>query len=116
MSYVFRFTGKSPSRSEWRIMKLTSQEVEILRTLGLRLSDKCDGCGKLLNQSFRFTISGRPDVFCSARCCDLAFFGNAQEAKKHSTPGRCVHCGVSLNDKKRGALYCHDVCRMRHSR
>lgn len=97
-------------------MKLTATEFAYVRTQGLYVTEKCDGCGKLLNQSLRYTIGGTPKVYCSGRCCDLVFFGNIQEAEKHSTPGKCLYCGGSLNGKKRGALYCDDVCRMRHSR
>jgi hypothetical protein len=49
-------------------------------------------------------------------CRDLVFFGDRREAKKHATPGRCAHCGGSLKGKKRGSIFCDDVCRKAHSR
>ena len=97
-------------------MKLTSAELACVRAQGLYITGKCDGCGKLLNQTVQYTIAGRREVYCSAACRDTAFFSDRHEAKKRATPGKCAYCGGSLKGKKRGALYCDDVCRMRHSR
>ncbi len=97
-------------------MKLTAAELTYIRSQGLYLTEKCDGCGKPLNQALRYTITGRPEVYCSAACRDLAFFANRHEALKQATPGKCAYCGGSLKGKKRGALYCDDICRVRHSR
>ncbi len=65
-------------------------EVTYLRPQGLNITEKCDGCGKLLNQPFRYTIKGRPEANGSAGCWDLVFFADQHEARKHSSPGRCV--------------------------
>jgi len=97
-------------------MKLTTSELAYVRSQGLYITEKCDHCGKLLNQTVRYTIAGKPEVYCSARCRDLVFFGDSREAKKRSTPGKCVYCGATLEGKKRGSIFCDDVCRMRHSR
>ena len=97
-------------------MKLTPAELAYVRAKGLYIADKCDGCGKLLNQTVRYTITGKAEVYCSAVCRDFVFFGDRHEAKKQATPGECAYCGGSLSGKKRGALYCNDVCRMRHTR
>lgn len=97
-------------------MKLTAAELAYVSSLGLCIAEKCDGCGKLLNQSVRYTITGKPGVYCSTGCRDFAFFGDRSKAKKQATPGRCAYCGGSLKGKKRGALYCDDACRMRYSR
>ena len=97
-------------------MKLTSAEFAYVRAQGLYVTEKCDQCGKPLNQSLRYTISGMPGVFCSAACRELIFFRDRREAKKHSAPGRCAYCGGSLRHKKRGALFCGDKCRKRASR
>lgn len=91
-------------------------ELAQVRSEGLYLTQKCDGCGKLLNQTVQYTLTGRPEVYCSPPCRDSAFFGDRHEVKKQATPGRCAFCGGSLTTKKRGALYCDDDCRMRHSR
>jgi hypothetical protein len=85
-------------------MKLTATELVSVRAQGLYITDKGDGCRKLLNQTFRYTIAGEPEVYCSAGCRDLAFFGDTREAKKRSTPGKCVCCGATLERKRRGAL------------
>ena len=36
-------------------MKLTAAELASVRAHGLCITEKCDGCGKLLNQTFRYT-------------------------------------------------------------
>ncbi len=97
-------------------MNLTAQELSFVRTQGLYITEKCDGCGKLLNHSVRYTITGKAGVYCSAPCRDLSFFGDRHEAKKQATPGRCANCGGPLQGKKRGSIYCDDICRKRHSR
>jgi hypothetical protein len=86
-------------------MKLAAAEIAYVRSQGLYITEKCDRCGKLLNQTFRYTIAGKPEAYCSAACRDLAFFGDHREARKHSTPGKCVYCGATLEGKRRGALY-----------
>lgn len=97
-------------------MNLTAAEHASVRILGLFLTEKCDGCEKALNQTFRYTIAGRPEVFCSALCRDTAFFVNGREARKHSTPGRCAYCKGTLQGKRRGALYCDEICKKRAAR
>jgi len=97
-------------------MKLTPAELAYVRAQGLYITERCDRCGTLLNQSLRYTIAGKPEVYCSAACRDLAFFGNPQEAEKHSTPGKCVYCGGTLEGKRRGALYCDEICKKRAAR
>jgi hypothetical protein len=97
-------------------MKLRPPLFAYVRAQNLYIAEGCDCCGMVLNQSFRFTIAGRPEVYCSATCRDLTFFGDPREVKKRSTPGKCVYCGGTLKGKKRGALYCDDVCRMTHTR
>jgi len=97
-------------------MKLTAAELACVRSQGLYITDKCDGCGKVLNQTVRWTIAGKREVYCSAACRDLAFFGDPREAKKHTTPGKCVYCGGTLEGKRRGALYCDESCKKRAAR
>ena len=97
-------------------MKLTTSELAYVRSQGLYITEKCDGCRKLLNQTLQYTIAGKPEVHCSAACRDLAFFGNRQEAKKHSTAGKCLYCGGTLEGKRRGALYCDEICKKRAAR
>lgn len=97
-------------------MKLTATELQCVRTQGLYLTDKCDGCRKLLNQTFRYTIAGKPEVYCSAGCRDLAFFRDTREVKKRSTPRKCLYCGATLEKKRRGALYCGEKCKKRAAR
>src|SRR5690242_11375574 len=97
-------------------MKLTAYELPRIKTQGLYILECCDECGRLLNQTVRYTITGKPQVYCSSACRDTAFFGDQHQARKHSSPGKCVNCGASLKGKRRGALYCDEVCRSRFSR
>ena len=97
-------------------MKLTAPELAYVCAQGLYVTEKCDGCGRLLNQTFRHTIAGKPEVYCSAACRDLLFFGNCKEATKRATPGKCAYCGGSLKGKKRDSIFCVDACRKAHSR
>ena len=97
-------------------MKTTAAELACVRLMGLYITQKCDACGKLLNRAIRYTIPGRPEVYCSGICRDSAFFRDRREAQKFSSPGRCAFCSGDLNRKKRGALFCDETCRKRFSR
>lgn len=97
-------------------MKLTAADLTFVRSQSLYITGKCDLCGSLLNQTLRHTIAGKPEAYCSAACRDLVFFGDRREARKHSTPGMCVYCGTILERKRRGTLYCNEVCRKRVAR
>lgn len=92
-------------------MKLAASELACIRSLGLHITEKCDNCGKLLNQAVRYTITSKAEVYCSPECRDLGFFRDGREARKHASPGKCVCCGASLKDKRRGALYCDEICK-----
>ena len=97
-------------------MTLAPAELAYVRSQGLYLTEKCNACGKLLNQAVRFTIVGQPEVYCSPACRDLVFFRDRREARKHSSPGKCTNCGASLEAKRRGALYCDEKCKKRLAR
>ena len=97
-------------------MKLSAAEVAYVRSKGLYITEKCDGCGKVLNQTVRYTITGRPEVYCSAECRDKVFFADLAEAKKRPGSRVCAFCGTSLQDKNHGTLYCSNRCRMRDTR
>ena len=82
-------------------MTLTPEEQTYVRSQGLYLTAKCDACEAILNQSVRYTIAGKPEVYCSVNCRDRVFFEDQLERKKRSTPGHCVNCKGSLQGKKR---------------
>jgi len=44
-------------------MKLTTPEFAYVRSQGLYITEKCNGCGTLLNQTVRFTINGKLQRF-----------------------------------------------------
>lgn len=97
-------------------MKLTIAELGYVRSWGIYAAEGYADRGKLLNEAARYTIAQRPEVCYSAKCRDLAFFGGHHEARRHSTPGKCAYCGDSLLDKRRGALYCDEICKKRATR
>lgn len=97
-------------------MNFTARELSYIQSQGLYVREKCDSCGAILNQSVRYTITGKAEVYCSAKCRDAAFFEDQLERKKRSNPGRCANCGGPLQGKKRDAIYCSESCRKRHSR
>jgi hypothetical protein len=95
-------------------VKLTAEESSKLKSQGLYVADKCDSCGKLLNQTMLHT---RPDrkgcTYCSAGCRDLA--GKGQEPLEANVQydnascvvseliaekiyGSCESCGLPLRD------------------
>ena len=97
-------------------MTLTLQEQAHVQSQGLYVQGKCDAFKTILNQSVRYTIAGKPEVYCSANCRDRVFFEDQLERKKRANPGRCANCGGPLQGKKRDAIYCSESCRKRHSR
>ena len=97
-------------------MRLTPGELGHVRSFGLYITEKCDKCGKLLNQTFRYTIAEESEVYCSALCRDSVFLGNEEGARRRTKPGACAYCGGSLSAKRRGALYCSDRCRQRDTK
>lgn len=38
---------------------LTIAELMAAKQRGLYITEKCDGCGKLLNQTFRYAVAGK---------------------------------------------------------
>lgn len=72
-------------------MKLTSEELQQVRQQGVYVIEKCDGCGKVLNQCLRYTIKDDPRVFCCPACRDRAFL-SAREIEKACREPRCLHC------------------------
>ena len=87
-------------------MQLTEvQSRELLLTHGVYVTGACDRCGKILG-AVRYTRRDEPGEWCSELCRD------GFERKG----GMCLHCGVSLKGKRKGAFYCGRTCRMREGR
>ena len=53
---------QNPPKRQWH-MKLTTLEFAYIRSQRLYIAENCDGCGTLLNQTVRFTISGKLQRF-----------------------------------------------------
>jgi hypothetical protein len=84
-------------------MRLTEEQSRaLLAKHGAYVTEVCDKCGKILGP-IRFTRCGQTGEWCSKRCRD------GFERK----PGTCLGCGVPLNGKRKGAVFCSDVCRKR---
>jgi predicted nucleic acid-binding Zn ribbon protein len=73
-------------------MRVAETELAHLHNTGLHITEKCDGCGKILNQSFRYTVARQSGVFCSALCRDRASLGDD---------------GLARAAKRRTCLLCH---------
>ena len=84
-------------------MRLTEEQSwVVLEKYGVAVSEACDKCGQILG-AVRFTRSGEPGAWCSRRCRD---------GFEHK-PGCCLDCGTALNGKRKGSVFCSDVCRKR---
>lgn len=87
-------------------MRLSEEQSrQVLRNHGIYLSEVCDRCGTALGP-IRWTIRGEPGAWCSQKCRD----GVERKARA------CYGCGVSIREKRKGARFCSDVCRMRRQR
>ena len=102
-------------------MKLTAAELVHVRSQGLYITEKCDGCGKLLNQTFRYTMAGKPGAYCSTACRDLVFFGNRYETRAQAPSAgkpagilrKCQQCNQEFTDGRGKGHYCSGRCRLR---
>jgi hypothetical protein len=111
-------------------MKLTAEESSKLKSQGLYIAEKCDSCGKLLNQTIRYT---RPDrkgcTYCSAECRDLG--GKDEELPEANVQydiascvvteliaekiyGCCASCGLPLREGIK-AMHIPDLPGLYHS-
>ena len=100
-------------------MKLTASELAYVRTQGLYITEKCDRCGKLLNQTFRYTTANRPEVYCSAVCQDKAMGWDRARSQKAGTEKAsppafalpvCQRCGKRFRAKCSDAQFCSQRC------
>ena len=92
-------------------MKLTrEQSQKLLRERGTWITDACDKCGQLLG-AVRWTRKDEEGEWCSATCRDGV--KAAPTVRESSASTRCEGCGITLTEKRQGAKYCSDVCRMR---
>jgi endogenous inhibitor of DNA gyrase (YacG/DUF329 family) len=100
-------------------VKLTPTELAYVRSQGLYITEKCDGCGKLLNQSFRYTMANRPEVYCSAVCQDKAMGWDRVRSQRAGTEKAtqpafampvCQRCGKRFRAKCRDARFCSQRC------
>ncbi len=74
-------------------MKATAVEPAYVRARGFYVTEKRDGCGKLLIQTVRYTIRGRPEVYCSAACRDSASLETRMRPRSMRVPV-VVHTAV----------------------
>jgi hypothetical protein len=99
-------------------MRLTQEELAYVRSKALHVTEECDACGEALNQSFRYTIAGSPEVYCSAECRDRVFFGDAyrrRTPRQHEAAKR-EYCGGTIEARRADSLFCSDRCRKANSR
>lgn len=85
-------------------MRLTeAQTRELLAKHGAYVTEACDKCAQILGP-IRFTRYGQTGEWCSKQ------YRDGFERK----PGTCLGCGVALNGRRKGAMFCSDVCRKRY--
>ena len=99
-------------------MRLTDAELAYVRSLGLFITKRCDSCGKVLNQTFRYTMPDRPETWCSRSCQDKAmgWDGAVIERKASARPASylCVcqkeSCGRQFTSARKESAYCSERC------
>jgi hypothetical protein len=95
-------------------MKLTAAELAYVRSQGLYITEKCDGCGKLLNQSVRYTTPERPETWCSAACQDKAMGWDKTNTHKKAGPAFymrvCQGCEMRFRARRNDARFCSVRC------
>ena len=97
-------------------MKLTPEEIKAIREEhGLHVTEKCNECRKVLNQSVRYTTPDRKEVWCSAACQDKAMGWDQATARKKSAPAFhvlvCQNCTKRFRAKHEDARYCSERCK-----
>jgi predicted nucleic acid-binding Zn ribbon protein len=93
-------------------MKFTDAELAYARSKGLYVTEKCDACGKVLNQSYRYTAPVRPETWCSAACRDNAM--GWSEAKHAAKARRCVVCKAEIPAiRRQDSTTCSTACKNR---
>jgi len=101
-------------------LKLTTYELAYLRSHGLYITEKCGGCGKLLNRSFQYTTANRPEVYCSAACQYKGMGWDRVRSQKAGTEKAippafvtpvCQRCQKRFRAKRRDAQFCSARCR-----
>lgn len=111
---------KSPARQQLRIItggnvKLSIEESNRLKAHGLCISQKCDACGRPLNQTFHYTCPDREGcAYCSPDCRESGRRGEGlrETQVKDKTAsyivteliagkiyGNCEACGLLLRDQ-----------------
>ncbi len=98
-----------------RVVKLSAAELAYVRSQGLYITEKCDECGKVLNQTVRYTSPGRPEVWCSAACQDKAMGWDRPGVRpKKSAPAFhmqvCQNCTKRFRAKHGDARFCSQRC------
>jgi hypothetical protein len=98
-------------------MILDNRELSYVRSFGAYITEKCDGCGKLLNQSFRYTTPGCREVWCSTTCQDRAMdWVTNQRHSSHKPAFRLLvcqrqGCGKRFRAARQDARFCSSRCR-----
>jgi len=60
-------------------MNLTAAELAYANRLDLQVTKECDGSERFLNQSLRYAITEKPEVYCSTVCREITLFGDLQQ-------------------------------------
>ena len=96
-------------------MEVTPAELSYVRAQGLHLTEKCDHCGQVLNQTLHYRLNDAdPRTWCSAACqdADMGWGGPRYQARINYRL-RCQReaCGRSFESRRADAEYCSPRCR-----
>jgi len=101
-------------------MELTPAELSYVRSQGLHLTENCDHCEEVLNQTFHYRLNDAdPRTWCSAACqdADIGWGGPRYQARiNYQLRCRREACGRSFESRRTDAKYCSSRCRKRPSR
>lgn len=95
-------------------MRLSEAHISAIRSVGFYVTEGCDGCGKILNQSFQYS-DGHGQRFCSDSC-----FTKATGIERYRRPPAqrrtCEGCGKPFRSVRSNARFCSQRCQKRHAR
>lgn len=93
---------------------MNPSELARIRAAALYITEKCDNCGKVLNQTFHFS-DGHDQKFCSDSC-----FTSATGTERYRRPPTqkriCEGCRKPFHSVRSDARFCTPKCQKRHAR
>ena len=98
-------------------MRISEEQLNSVRQFGLHVTERCDACGRLLNQAFRYMRPGHTEVWCSEACQDKAMGWNRAQRKSRDRPAfrlkvcQRTGCAKKFRATRQDARFCSARCR-----